>query len=41
MTAGIDEPDRRGRTGLDRVGRELTGNDDVRVRDVELLASDW
>ena len=41
MTAGIDEPDRRGRTGLDRVGRDLTGNDGVRVRDVELLSSDW
>jgi 8-oxo-dGTP pyrophosphatase MutT (NUDIX family) len=40
MTAGIDAPDRRGRTGLDRIGRELTGNDDVRVRDVELLAGD-
>ena len=41
MTAGIDEPDRRGRTGLDRVGLDLTGNDDVRVTDVELLSSDW
>jgi nudix-type nucleoside diphosphatase (YffH/AdpP family) len=41
MTAGIDEPDRRGRTGLDRVGRDLTGNDDVRVTDVELLSSEW
>ena len=41
MAAGIDEPDRRGRTGLDRVGRDLTGNDDVRVTDVEVLSSDW
>jgi nudix-type nucleoside diphosphatase (YffH/AdpP family) len=41
MTAGIDEPDRRGRTGLDQVGRDLTGNDGVRVREVELLSSDW
>ncbi|MQA36212.1 NUDIX domain-containing protein [Modestobacter roseus] len=41
MTAGIDTPDRRGRTGLDRVGRDVTGNDDVRVRNVELLSSDW
>ena len=41
MTAGIDTPDRRGRTGLDRVGRDLTGNDGVRVREVELLSSDW
>jgi nudix-type nucleoside diphosphatase (YffH/AdpP family) len=41
MTAGIDEPDRRGRTGLDRVGRDLSGNEDVRVRDVEVLSHDW
>jgi nudix-type nucleoside diphosphatase (YffH/AdpP family) len=41
MTAGIDEPDRRGRTGLDQVGLDLTGNDDVRVERVELLSSDW
>ena len=38
---GIDVPDSRGRTGLDRVGRDLTGNPDVVVRDVELLASGW
>jgi nudix-type nucleoside diphosphatase (YffH/AdpP family) len=38
---GIDVPDSRGRTGLDRVGRDLTGNPDVIVRDVELLASGW
>ncbi len=38
---GLDVPDARGRTGLDRVGRDLTGNPDVVVRDVELLASGW
>jgi len=38
---GIDVPDSRGRTGLDRVGRDLTGNPDVVVKDVELLASAW
>src|SRR3954447_705198 len=38
---GIDAPDARGRTGLDQVGRDLTGNPDVVVRDVELLASGW
>ncbi|RBY79757.1 GDP-mannose pyrophosphatase [Blastococcus sp. TF02A-26] len=38
---GVDVPDHRGRTGLDRVGRDLTGNPDVVVRDVELLASGW
>ncbi|MGW7278222.1 NUDIX domain-containing protein [Streptomyces sp. NPDC054844] len=41
MTAGIDTPDRRGRTGLDRAGRDLTGNPRVRVRDVRLLSSHW
>ena len=38
---GVDVPDHRGRTGLDQVGRDLTGNPDVVVRDVELLASGW
>lgn len=38
---GIDVPDARGRTGLDRVGRDLDGNPRVRVTDVEVLASDW
>ena len=38
---GIDVPDHRGRTGLDQVGRDLTGNPGVVVRDVELLASGW
>jgi nudix-type nucleoside diphosphatase (YffH/AdpP family) len=38
---GVDEPDRRGRTGLDRVGRDLTGNPSVRVVDVEVLSTDW
>ena len=41
MTAGLDEPDHRGRTGLDRAGRDLTRNPDVVVRDVELVASGW
>jgi len=34
-------PDHRGRTGLDRTGLDLTGNPDVRVIDVELLAAGW
>ena len=38
---GVDVPDARGRTGLDRVGRDLTGNPDVVVRDVEVLANAW
>ncbi|GIG61671.1 hypothetical protein Lfu02_60430 [Longispora fulva] len=38
---GVDTPDRRGRTGLDRHGRGLTGNPRVRVRDVEVLSCDW
>ncbi|MEY9876137.1 nudix-type nucleoside diphosphatase (YffH/AdpP family) [Streptacidiphilus sp. MAP12-33] len=41
MTAGLDTPDRRGRTGLHLHGRDLTGNPDVRIRDVEVLACDW
>jgi nudix-type nucleoside diphosphatase (YffH/AdpP family) len=41
MTAGIDTPDRRGRTSLDRHGRDLTGNPRVRIRDVEVLSCDW
>ncbi len=38
---GIDVPDARGRTGLDRTGRDLAGNPDVVIRDVELLATAW
>jgi nudix-type nucleoside diphosphatase (YffH/AdpP family) len=41
VTAGLDEPDHRGRTGLDRSGRGLARNPDVVVRDVELVASGW
>ncbi|MBB5961241.1 NUDIX domain-containing protein [Planomonospora venezuelensis] len=40
-TPGVDVPDRRGRTGLDRAGLDLTGNPRVRVREVELLSSSW
>ncbi|WP_369138687.1 phenylalanine--tRNA ligase beta subunit-related protein [Modestobacter versicolor] len=40
-TPGVDVPDARGRTGLDRVGRHVTGNPDVRVVDVEVLAAAW
>jgi nudix-type nucleoside diphosphatase (YffH/AdpP family) len=38
---GLDVPDARGRTGLDEAGRDLTRNPDVRVTDVELVASGW
>ncbi|WP_394770145.1 NUDIX domain-containing protein [Lacisediminihabitans sp.] len=41
MTVGVDEPDQRGRTGLDRVGLDLSGNPRVRVTAVELVASGW
>ena len=41
MTAGVDQPDRRGRTGLHLTGLGLDRNPDVVVKDVELLASDW
>ena len=38
---GIDTPDHRDRTGLDRVGRDLYRNPDVVVRDVELTSQGW
>ncbi len=38
---GVDVPDHRGRTGLDRAGRDLTRNPRVAVRDVELVAAGW
>jgi nudix-type nucleoside diphosphatase (YffH/AdpP family) len=41
VVKGIDEPDDRGRTGLDRVGLGMSGNPDITVRAVELLASGW
>ena len=34
-------PDSRGRTGLDRVGRDLARNPDVIVRDVEVTSDGW
>ena len=40
-TPGIDVPDHRGRTDLDRAGRGLDRNPRVRVTDVELLAAGW
>jgi len=38
---GVDVPDHRGRTRLDREGRDLTRNPDVVIRDVELTSSGW
>lgn len=38
---GIDAPDHRGRTGLDRAGLDLDRNPDVRVRAVELTSQGW
>jgi nudix-type nucleoside diphosphatase (YffH/AdpP family) len=38
---GLDVPDSRGRPRRGPGGRDLTGNPDVVVRDVELLASGW
>ncbi|MFT4226014.1 NUDIX domain-containing protein [Micropruina sp.] len=40
-TPGVDVPDHRGRTGLDRTGRELDRNPDVVIRDVELTSQGW
>jgi nudix-type nucleoside diphosphatase (YffH/AdpP family) len=41
MTLGEDQPDHRGRTGLHLTGRDLAGNPDIRVLDVELVATAW
>ncbi|MCU1418579.1 MAG: hypothetical protein JWP32_2753 [Schumannella sp.] len=41
VTLGEDEPDHRGRSGLHLTGRDLTGNPEVRVTDVELVATAW
>ncbi|MEV1004020.1 NUDIX domain-containing protein [Nonomuraea sp. NPDC050202] len=41
MTAGIDIPDARGRTGLDRAGWDLKGNPRVRIREVRVLSCHW
>ncbi|MGW5349796.1 NUDIX domain-containing protein [Streptomyces sp. NPDC004031] len=38
---GVDVPDHRGRTGLDRAGRGLDRNPGVVVRDVELTSQGW
>lgn len=38
---GHDLPDSRGRTGLHAIGRELDGNPDVRIRDVEVTSDGW
>ncbi|ABS04169.1 NUDIX domain-containing protein [Kineococcus radiotolerans] len=38
---GIEVPDARGRTHLDRAGRDLDRNPRVVVRDVRLLTSNW
>ncbi len=40
-TPGVDDPDARGRTGLDRVGRDLERNPNVIVRDVEVTSNGW
>src|SRR3954470_21053634 len=37
----MEIPDDRGRTGLDRDGRDLTRNPDVVVRDVEVTSDGW
>ena len=38
---GVEIPDHRGRTRLDRKGRDLDRNPRVKVRDVELTAAGW
>jgi nudix-type nucleoside diphosphatase (YffH/AdpP family) len=41
VTIGEDEPDHRGRSGLHLTGRDLAGNPDIRILDVELVATAW
>ncbi len=41
LRPGVDSPDGRGRTGLDRVGRNLSRNPDVVVREVEVTSDGW
>jgi nudix-type nucleoside diphosphatase (YffH/AdpP family) len=38
---GHDIPDSRGRIGLHRTGRDVAGNADVRIRDVEVTSDGW
>jgi nudix-type nucleoside diphosphatase (YffH/AdpP family) len=38
---GVDRPDGRGRTGLDKAGRDLDRNPGVVVRDVEVTSDGW
>lgn len=38
---GVDAPDRRGRTGLDRVGMGLCRNPNVAVRSVDVTSDGW
>jgi len=38
---GVDVPDGRGRTGLDRAARDLTGNPGVAVSNVEVTSNGW
>jgi nudix-type nucleoside diphosphatase (YffH/AdpP family) len=40
-TPGAERPDRRGRTGLDQVGRDLNRNPSVVVRNVEVTSDGW
>jgi nudix-type nucleoside diphosphatase (YffH/AdpP family) len=38
---GHDIPDSRGRIGLHHTGRDVAGNADVRIRDVEVTSDGW
>jgi nudix-type nucleoside diphosphatase (YffH/AdpP family) len=40
-SVGVDRPDGRGRIGLDQVGRDLTRNPAVIVRNVEVTSDGW
>ncbi len=38
---GADIPDSRGRTGLDQAGRDLTGNPNIVIKDVQVVSDGW
>ena len=41
LIPGVNVPDCRGRTGLEQAGRDLEGNPNVVVRDVEVTSHGW
>jgi nudix-type nucleoside diphosphatase (YffH/AdpP family) len=38
---GVDIPDSKGRTGLDQAGRDLAGNPNIAIKDVQVVSDGW